>query len=409
MKHIKTFFIALSTAALLSGCGGKASWEQVSYKRELSDGERVALVEKIYAATTEKLSKYEVKRVADTKTELTQEHTEIKGTTEFFLNGEAYGETTTKVKAKEDAETLENETKYIEAYAQYDKGKYAIFGEDSEDGFDYNQVEVNEDYPNFAVKQEMQVLLGIMNGFKAVEDKKGNPFFVVSEEIETYTPDPDYTNSTKVRHDIERNEGVVRLNKDFSIKSISMYDVAQSNWDPSTHKYSNKVKTLEESSVSYSFTYGKRVDGSKKLSSYRDTAKNGYMLGNYNLNAKALKQDGTELANVAFNKIDEKSLSFSKMHLVYRAANIPAVIGEDAVDLINIKFVGSAFSNSVEDPVEINAELAIGNLVKGDSDISLANGKLKMGKFGNSVVLEFDVETTAGGASFSNVVAYARA
>lgn len=409
MKNIKTFFVAIAAGSLLAGCGAKASWTQVSYTRVLEAAEKAVLIAKVKAATLEKLSKYEITSSEDDKTALADIHNEGKVAVEFFSNGEAFREETRKGKSKTSGETFTTEVKSTLALAQYDIGKYAYFDEDSEGNFAYELMEIPEGYESFAIKDQLADVFGRMTSgdYLAVENKKSTPFFVFSFENEVYTPEA-AGHEKRIYHEIERNQGIINLNKDLSLKSVTYYESYQTNIDPDTNELSKKAKTIYEYKESHSFKYGSRGDGSKKLSSYRDTAKNAYrLLNGYTFGAKLLKGDGTELGDLGFNLVAGKQLSFSKQHLVFRANNAPATVGETTVNSLKLTFTGSSKSNSVTDPVAIDVTLVVGSLAAGTSGMTLEAGNLKMGKANATITLEFDVEATSSGANFSNVFAYA--
>ena len=412
MKNIKTFFVAIAAGSLLAGCGAKASWTQVSYTRVLEAAEKAVLIAKVKAATLEKLSKYEITSSEDDKTALADIHNEGKVTVEFFSNGEAFREETTKGKSKTSGETFTTELKETLALAQYETGKYAYFSEDSEDNFDYELMEIPEGYESFAIKDQLADVFARMasDEYSAVENKKSMPFFVYSYEEEVYMPEA-AGHEKRIQHSINRRQGLIYLNKDYTIKSCTYFESYQTNVDPDTNELSKKVKTVYEDKESQTFKYGSRGDGSKKLSSYRDIAKNSYFLVNGSTFAgKLLKADATELGNIGFNLVARKQLSYSKQHLVYRANNVPAAVGGDpevAVDSLKLTFTGSSKSNSVTDPVAIDVELLVGSLQAGTSGMTLENQKLKMGKANATLTIEFDVEATSGGANFTNVAAYA--
>jgi hypothetical protein len=411
MKNIKTFFVAVAAASLLSGCGAKASWEQVSYKRILNNSERISLVAKVTSATIEKLSNYEKKASYDYKTALQEAHSEEKQTGEFFSNGEAYSEDSLKEKYKMAGQTFEREVKETRAVARYDTEKYADFKENSETGFDYNEYGIPEGYESFAVKEGLDDVFNLLSNpqYLAVENKKGQQFFVYSQENEQYAPEA-AGHEKRIYHEIHREQGLVYLNKDFTIKSVTYYEITQTNVDPDTMDLTKKAKTVEEIKESHTFKYGNRGDGSKKLSSYRDTAKNSFFLLNgYTFGAKLLKQDATELGDLGFNKVNERRLSLSKKHFIYRANHAPATVGDDPVNSIKLTLKGKTQNNTVTDPVDFDVEILVGSIAAGSTGMSVENGKLKMGKADTIITLEFDLEATSSGVNISNVAAYAEA
>ena len=413
MKKISKILMALTAAPLLASCGAKAQFKNISYERVLNNNEKAALMAKVSAATYEKINKMKLETSSKTKTDLNSMDATAKQDIEFFTNGEAQAVGQRKETNKVDGKVVEVKEKVTTTFAKYDETHFAMFTESDQDKFNYQQGLLPEGYESTSVKYELDDLFimlsatGVPGQFFAVENKKGEQFLLSSQEEETYTPVL-YGSDTKVLHEIHQAQSVAYFNKDFSLKSVTMYDVRKTNRDPDTGKFSSSPKLYTERKETYTFSYGSRADGSSKVGSYRETAKNGWYLGNLALSGKLLKADATQIGSIGFTKVLEERKDYSTKHYVFQTAQVPPMVGDVAVDQLKLEINGSSVKNSATDPVAItNAEVLVGNLVAGYSGMTLSSGKLKMGKADAVLTIEFDAVANDTGALLSNVVAYA--
>lgn len=407
---IKTLLVALSAASLLSSCGG-AKWKTYSYKRKYDANEKAALLLEARAATLGKISKMESKATVLEKTDLHTLKREIKASAEFFTKGEGIEEEITK--------ETDEQNGLIEKFEKTEKGsmvcfdeenhKYATIGEDSLLGtFDYSEEVIPEGYEGYAASEALGDIFDMLSlGANAYEDKKGNPFFLFSDEVETYTP-IEWEHDTKIVYSHQKTQYMVSLNEDKSLKSLTSYMSQETNQDPDTQGFYKRNKVVEEDTAEIKFSYGERADGSSKLSAYRDQAKNAYRLAAApSLSITAYKEDGTELSTKSLPLKLGKQTAFSKYHFAYQDDELPCEIAAEKVASYKLKLVGSSKSNAKDDPVEINMPVEIANYNAGNSNSSYADGAIKMAEQVLFLTVELDVEANADGAALSNVNAFA--
>ncbi|MCR5332934.1 MAG: hypothetical protein K6E11_02820 [Bacilli bacterium] len=417
MKKIKTLLVALTTASLLASCGGKGAWKEYNYKRVLSVDERDVLVEKVVVATFSKLNKVEWNYNFERTTALKHSTTEQKQVYEVYKNDEYTYEMSNKYYSKQAEKESKQEYVNKRYFACFDEEnrKYASVLENGLTGvYTYNEYIYDEGDTSIIFMNEICEVVEALQVMDAYEDKKGNIFFANNTENETYETE-DYGHYKKVKHTAVKQEEIALLNEDLSVKSLSQFELIKTNKDPDTKEFSKKLKENQRSYWEYKFSYGERSDGSSKLAGVRAEAKDGYRLAvnesqltiDPTVKGVALKADGTELTEAAFAKVDRKRLSFGKYHYAYKISQVPAKIAEEEVATLKVKLTGNSISNAKDDPVAIDAEVPVGTLVAGNSGLSLADGKLSMGKAPVNIMLEFDLEATAEGASFTNVVAHA--
>lgn len=415
MKKIKTLLVALTTASMLASCGGKGSWKEFSYKRVLDDDEKAVLLGKVITATFSKVNKIEWNYNYERTTALRHSTLEQKQVTEYFQKGELAYELSTKNYKKEDNVEQKEEHVAKKSRALYDEEnrKYAIAMENGLTGaYTYSEEVVPEiDEAKIYAGENCEIIEALQGTgpgeMKAYEDKKGQIFFVSSSVNEVYETEG-YGHYKKVKHTIEKSQDVCLLNEDFSIKSLSMLATHETNKDPDTNEFSKKVKEDSRAYWEYKLSYGDRADGSSKVGALRADAKDGYRLqATPTVKGIALKADGTELGEAPFTKVQSRQVGFGKYHFVYKVEAVPPKVLEEEVASLKVKLAGNSISNAKEDPVAIDAEIPVGTLVAGNSGLSLDGGVLKMGKANVNISIEFDLEATADGASFSNVVANA--
>ncbi|MCR5332935.1 MAG: hypothetical protein K6E11_02825 [Bacilli bacterium] len=410
---IKTLLVALSAASLLASCGG-AKWKTYSYKRSFSAEEKAALILKAEAATLNKISKMESKETYLEKYELRSLNREIKSVAELYAKGEGYSEQVVKETSEEDGLIQKSENTIKTQFALFDEEnhKYAQLAEESIDGsYDYEEMELPEGYEGAAASMMLAPLFTqLSTQATAVEDKKGNQFFIFSTETETYTP-VEWEHATKLQYRRVRNQYAVYLNEDNSLKSMTSYMSIEQNFDKDeygngTFGFYKRNKVVLESKSEIKFTYGDRADGSAKLSGLRADAKDKYQLaGAPKLHLTAYKEDGTELVSTPLDPVYSKQTAFGKYHYAYQVEEMPHTYLTDEIASIKLKLTGSSRSNSKEDPVAIDMPVEIANYSTADPANSYADGAIKVNKHDLNLTFELDVEATAEGASLSNVSA----
>lgn len=103
--------------------------------------------------------------------------------------------------------------------------------------------------------------------------------FAKSSEVEQYTPLA-YGNGTFIQHYITKNQTIVRLNKDYSIKTVTYYAIKQSNVHPTTNQYLDEMMNLEEAALSISFNYGQRKENASLKNKFLGYLNNPLISGN---------------------------------------------------------------------------------------------------------------------------------
>lgn len=402
----KSIFIALASAALLASCGG-AKWQSYSWKRILTNAEKNALLFKVQEATLAKLSRFEMKSTSSYTTKLHEQKIEGSNFTEFYLKGEAYGEQTNKTTEKRNGLTEKSESTTKVSFVQFDEEnhKFAYLSEDSLDGtFNYSQMTADEGY---ALASS---LMGIFNtlssgGISAYENNKGEQFFLSSSEAESNNQ-VEIEHGFKVDHTRTRNQTAALLNKDLSLKSVTIYSSTEKNRDPDTSEFYKKDKLISENSTEYKFIYKDKADGSSKLASFRQLAKEGYRTnGAPSLKLISYQADGTPIYEDFVNLVEAKRVAFNKTHLIFNCDELdPSYLD---VDHIKFKLYTSSISNAKDDPVVSELDVSFNEYLAGNSGTSYADGAVKMGKGEITFTIEFDLEATAEGAVLSNVNANA--
>ena len=403
---MKSIFIALASAALLASCGG-AKWQSYSWKRVLNNSEKNALLFKVQEATLAKLSRFEMKSTFSYTTKLHEQKVEGSNFTEFYLKGEAYGEQTNKTTEKRNGLTEKSENITKLSFVQFDEEnhKFAYLSEDSLDGsFNYSQMIADEGY---ALASSVSGIFNTLNssGVSAYENSKGEQFFLLSSESESNTQ-VELEHEFKVEHTRTRNQTAALLNKDLSLKSVTIYSSTEKNRDPDTLEFYKKDKLISENSTEYKFIYKDKADGSSKLSASRQLAKEGYRTsGNPVLKFMSYTADDTPIYEEVVDLLQAKRVAFNKTHLIFSYEELdPSYLD---VDHIKFKLYTSSISNAKEDPVASELEVSFNEYLAGNSGTSYADGAVKMGKGKITFTIEFDLEATAEGAVLSNVNANA--
>ena len=403
---IKSIFVALASAALLASCGG-AKWQSYSWKRVLSAVEKNALLFKVQEATLAKLSRYEMKSSSSYVTKLQEQKTEGSEFTDIYLKGEAYGEQKQKITKKVDGITEKSEKTTKSSFVQFDEEnhKFALSTEDSLNGtFTYSQMVADE---GFAVAFTLQNIFNTLTStsINAYENKKGEQFFLSSSESESNTQ-VEVEHGFKVEHTRTRNQTAALLNKDLSLKSYTVYSSTEKNRDPDTSEFYKKDKLISEDAREYKFIYKDKADGSSKLASFRQLAKEGYRTnGTPTLKFTSYKADGSTIYEEVVNLADAKRVAFNKTHLIFNYEELdPSYLD---VDHIKFKLYTSSISNAKADPVASELDVSFNEYLAGNSGTSYADGAIKMGKGEITFTIELDLEAGAEGAVLSNVNANA--
>lgn len=403
---MKSIFIALASAALLASCGG-AKWQSYSWKRVLSNTEKNALLFKVEEATLAKLSRYESKSSSIRSTKLQEQKIEGSEFGEFYLKGEAYGEQTQKTTNKVNGITEKSEKTTKMNFVQFDEEnhKFALSSEDSLDGtFNYSQMVAPEGY---ALAFSLQNIFNTLSssGISAYENNKGEQFFLSSSEAESNNQ-VEIEHGFKVDHTRNRNQTVALLNKDLSLKSFTRYSSQERNRDPDTLEFYKKDKLITEATQEYKFIYKDKADGSSKLASFRQLAKEGYRTnGAPSLKFISYQADGTPIYEEFVDLVEAKRVAFNKTHLIFNYYELdPSYLD---VDHIKFKLYTSSISNAKDDPVVSELDVSFNEYLAGNSGTSYADGAIKMGKGDITFTIELDLEAGAEGAVLSNVNANA--
>lgn len=403
---MKSIFIALASAALLASCGG-AKWQSYSWKRVLSGAEKNALLFKVQEATLAKLSRLESKTTSMRNTKLQEQKIEVSEFVEFYLKGEAYGEQTQKTTNKVNGIIEKSERTAKTSFVQFDEEnhKFARSSEDSLDGtFDYSQMVADEGY---ALDYSVQNIFGTLSsgGISAYENNKGEQFFLSSSEAESNNQ-VEIEHGFKVDHTRTRTQIAALLNKDLSLKSFTRYSSQERNRDPDTAEFYKKDKLISEATQEYKFIYKDKADGSSKLASFRQLAKEGYRTnGVPTLKFTSYKADNSPIYEEFVDFVEAKRVAFNKTHYIFNCDALdPSYLD---VDHIKFKLYTSSISNAKDDPVVSELDVSFNEYLAGNSGTSYADGAIKMGKGEFTFTIELDLEAGAEGAVLSNVNANA--
>ena len=413
MKKIKTIFVALSSVALMASCGGpNAKFTTLSYKRVLSEFEKHALMEKVLFATFANLNKVEWESYNLATNQLTSKETQSKDTYTYYLKDEMDRTYISKIVEKKAGKEQKLEYTIESHRALYDEEKrlYAYSTIRSDDKTYYYQDEVyDEGQQAWGMMSDFENLYNLLydSNMKAYEDKNGNNFFAYSNVSESNNL-VNYGNSKKIYHKIQKVQRVFELNKDNSLKSMAEVTTVEENRDPSTADFYNKMKQTNSYKETMKFYYGDKAEASGKVVELRQIAKEGYNLSsNPQFKGYAYKEDGTEISSMNISTDSSKRVAFDKYHYVLRVNNLPAQLLGETVSTLKLKVSGNSANYSTDVPVAFDLECKIGSLAAGNTELSLVDGAIKMGKDSINLRVELDVQATAEGAVFSNVAAYA--
>lgn len=158
------------------------------------------------------------------------------------------------------------------------------------DGIEYSVHNYDEDIIDEVIDamytNAPQMAYGYLTTCNLYSNKAETEFtFAESLEDETYTPLA-YGFGTFMRHDIEKVQTIVKLNKDFSIKTVSYYSITQTNIHPDTNEYLDEMLTTDEGYLSIKFSYGQRKENASLKNKFL-----GYFNNPFFLNEPVIKLD----------------------------------------------------------------------------------------------------------------------
>ena len=305
MKKAKLLCLSMLAAMVLTGCGGaKASFKDNTVEKELEQAEVDLLVAQVKNNLKAKLSGYTLKTSQVDKTDISETVQESDDSFTFYDGYYVHEELVEKSEQKVNGLTIKTEDKTIKDFFKYNDDYIVTYSvkNGEEATFTPSKVKGEEVYAN-----GLQKLMQLFNGVTGYEDSKGNRIFISNNYAENFNA-VQFGNDTKVVHTINKNQTVIKVDKNNLIDSYYVYQSQETNRDPDTNEIKNKVSLVSESKTSGEFSYKTRKENSKGYSAIKEEIQNkNYWIGEPSLKAK----NGD--TNIAIQSdLDSKRLSYSK-------------------------------------------------------------------------------------------------
>ena len=273
MKKAKLLCLSTLTALLLTGCGGaKASFKEVSVEKPLTDAETVLLLAQVKSALKTKLSGFTLKMSSFEKTDISEENYEEERSITFYDGYYVHSERSTKDELKLNGLVSKEEHKVVGDRFQYDDKYVASYSvlDGEEVTVNLNQAPAETVYEN-----GLNTVENLFNGLEAYKDSKGDIIFVDNAYAEKYTP-VEFGSETKVVHTIDKDQTVIKIDKDNLVKSYYRYSSSETNKDPATDEIGNKTALVYERKVSGEFSYKDRKSNEKGYADIKAEIQNKY-------------------------------------------------------------------------------------------------------------------------------------
>ena len=406
------FVAAMLLPLVITGCKGKAKdrsfEENLSYKNQLTGEEQDKLTKKVIEELDNvngMTQSTEQRYCSGNFTRVISEITSSKVTyySNYYIHSEGEstkitknnGITLTEVQ-KMKSETFINEEK---------KYSYQVVESDKQ-GILYPMLENLSDEKDMEEAKELFYKNNMDIPFGALCYKDGKGYvYVQTTKTETYTPF-EWGNDTRVKHVINEQQTILKVNEKYQIKSLTMMVASYNNYDSATGVLYEEPQKTYYMNDEFSVSYGKRKTGN--FSKIAATVE-GYRLGDYQENVRIGKVDEAGSftpVSIATLNYSVKRNSLQKYRLQMRARfeiKEPnnAIVIENNVET----YKDYADDAPVTDEYRPDFSATIEN-VKGLSINQVAEKQVinaKEGKYDLSI--EFDVEVASDGTvTTSNAV-----
>ena len=383
MRKTKLLVLTMLSSMVITGCGAKAQFNDVTVKDPLTDAEQAVVLIKIQNALKENLSGYTMKSNGFRKTAINDDTENAVNTVTLFDGYYVHGEQTVKTESKSNGLIRKDEDKTTFDAFQLNDKYVALYSVDEE-----GEVEVDidegkgEDVYAYAlgVVQELAQMT-------AYKDAKDNIKFVSNQYNETYQP-VEYGSETKVLHTIQRRQAVAEIDKDFKIKSYYSYRSNESNRDPDTLEFLKKTKLYQEDKTSVEISYKARKSNENGYADLKNEILNKYVF----INAPVLKAKvGDDEIQLNKQLINRKQLGYAKTEYTYSVSfgvgvaplneakaitffvegNINKALSEDNPENVKINVGEVNLNGKVDFAVAQNVELYVQYTVETSADKSV--------------------------------------
>ena len=381
MKKAKLLVLTMLSSMIITGCGAKAQFKDVTVKEQLTNAEKAVLLIRIQNALKEKLSGYTVKTSDYRKTAINDDTQETVQTVTLFDGYYVHGEQTVKTETKSNGLITKDEDKTVfDAFRLNDK-YIATYQVDEKDEVTVNVNEgVGEDVYAYGL-----AFVNDLNQMTAYKDAKDNISFVSNQYNETYQPDQAYFAESKVLHNIEKRQTVVEIDKEYKIKSYYQYRSVESNRDPDTFEYGKKTTVYQEQKTSADISYKARKSNDNGYADMKNEILNKYVFVNQPtlkakvgddeiqlnkqlVNRKRLGYAKTEYTySVSFN-VGVAPLNENKTIILFVEGNIKKAITEDNPENVKINVSEVNLSGKVDFAVAQQVELLVQYTIETSAD-----------------------------------------
>ena len=319
------FVAAMLLPLVITGCKGKAKdrsfEENLSYKTQLTGEEQDKLTKKVIEQldNVTGMSEYvEARYTSGNFTKVVTDITSAKVTyySNYYIHGE--GEST-RITKQNGITLTESQKMKSDTFINEEKKYYFEVNEAEKDGLEYPYLENLADEKDMEeakktfYKNDMDIPFGPL----CYKDGKGY-VYVESFKDETYTPFT-WGNDTRVKHVINEQQAILKVNEKYQIKSFTMMRASYNNFDSATGVLYEEPQKVFYMNGEYSVSYGKRKAGNfDKIAATVE----GYRLGDYDEWVRVGKVDESGVftpAKAATLNYSKKIISLQKYHFEMRA------------------------------------------------------------------------------------------
>ena len=399
----KLLIIGAATLLVLTGCNkssGGSFDEKLSYEEEMSEVETVTLLGNIKKELSN-LNKMELSYESKENADHYEMHVTAKGTITLYSDNYILTEGTTTNEETNDGLTVKKTVKTKVETGEHSSGKAIVTYRVLDDEVTYN-VQKYTDETKDAVLENLYTsnysdYLSILNNHTAYKGKDGYAFITSTYNKQVTAVEWGY--GTKERINIQKNQFVCKIDKNYHIKSYYSYAEQITNRDPNSGEWYKKETTVLKNSQTIKFAYGNRASAGNKKSALTSKFDSAYFQ-NVIFSVPGTLNTTTPLpVDVEY---EEKVVAVNRIHIVAIANLNFAPFGTLELDpTLEVTFRSNV---SAENPTNETKKISF---FTDDPLLKNENNKLKVdySKF-MKIVFDFDVAISGSSVEILNGKAY---